>query len=109
MGFRATAAALAAATVGAGCTTWVGPDIIRSGRSAYNSAILATGDEQLLQNIVRLRFHDSVGILAVSSVTANVSLTASGTIQPAVGANTAYAGNLVPFSATLGTEQNPTI
>jgi hypothetical protein len=102
-------AACAAAALAAGCASWVGPDVIRTGRPAYNQAILATGDEQLLQNIVRLRFHDSVGFLAVSSVTANVSVTASATVQPAVGSNNAYAGNLVPFSGTLATEQNPTI
>ncbi|MFO1207038.1 MAG: hypothetical protein U1E63_15175 [Burkholderiales bacterium] len=61
----------------AGCS-WLGPEIIRSGRPAYNDAILTTNDEQLLQNIVRLRFGDSVGFLTVSSITANVSVAASG-------------------------------
>jgi hypothetical protein len=104
---RATAFALAATL--AGCA-WLGPEIIRSGRPAYNDAILTTNDEQLLQNIVRMRFGDSVGFLTVSSVTANVSFTASGTAQLGLGGPSSnYAGNLVPFAATVTSEQNPTI
>ncbi|KJK24244.1 hypothetical protein UB46_12010 [Burkholderiaceae bacterium 16] len=83
--------------------------MIRAGRPAYNSAILATGDEQLLQNIVRTRFYDSVGFLTVASVTANVSVTASATVQAGFGPASNYAGNLVPFAGMLTTEQNPTI
>ena len=92
----------------AGCTT-VGPELIRSGRPAYNDAILQTNDEQLLQNVVRLRFGDSVGFLTVSSVTANVSLTTTGTVNVGWGPTANFAGNLVPFTGTLAREQNPTI
>jgi len=106
---RSARLALACAALVSGCSSWLEPDIIRSGRPAYNSAILATGDEQLLQNIVRTRFFDSVGFLAVTSVTANVSVTASATVQAGIGPTSNYAGNLVPFSGTLSKEQNPTI
>jgi len=92
----------------AGCA-WLGPEIIRSGRPAYNDAILTTSDEQLLQNIVRLRFGDSLGFLTVSSVTANVSLTGTAAVNLGFGPQASYQGNLVPFSGTLATEQNPTI
>lgn len=91
-----------------GCA-WLGPDIVRSGRPAYNDAILATSDQQLLQNIVRMRFVDSIGFLAVSSVTANVSVSATGGVQLGFGSESNYSGNLVPFAGTLRTEQNPTI
>lgn len=92
----------------AGCT-WVGPEIIRSGRSGYNDAILATSDQQLLQNIVRMRFGDSVGFLTVSSVTANVTFTTSATVDLGYGAPQNYAGALIPFSGNIASEQNPTI
>jgi hypothetical protein len=82
---------------------------MRSGRPAYNAAILATNDQQLLQNIVRTRFADSVGFLNVSSITANVSVTTSGTANVGFGPSSNYAGNLVPFGAALTVEQNPTI
>ncbi len=92
-----------------GCT-WLGPEIIRSGRPAYNDAILATNDEQLLQNIVRLRFGDSLGFLTVSSVTANVTFTGTAGVELPFGRPlAAYAGALVPFSSSLSAEQNPTI
>lgn len=103
--------ALGAVVLGAalsGCA-WLGPEVLRSGRPAYNDAILATNDEQLLQNIVRLRFTDSIGFLTVSSVTANVSMTATGTVNAGFGPTSNYAGNLVPFTGTITTEQNPTI
>jgi len=49
-----TALLLIAALLAACSTT--GPEIIRGGRPAYNDAILSTNDEQLLQNVVRMRF-----------------------------------------------------
>ena len=100
-------AAIAAVAL-AGCA-WLGAEIIRSGRPAYNDAILTTNDEQLLQNIVRLRFGDSLGLLTVSSVTANVSLRSTGTVNLGFGPQSNYQGNLVPFAATVAAEQNPTI
>jgi hypothetical protein len=101
-------AVVAVALFVGGCA-WVGPEIVRSGRPAYNDAILATSDQQLLQNIVRMRFVDSIGFLAVSSVTANVSVSTTGGVQLGFGSTSNYAGNLVPFTGTVRTEQNPTI
>jgi len=108
IGRLAGSVAVALAAVVSGCA-WLGPEIVRSGRPAYNDAILATDDGQLLQNIVRTRFADSVGFLTVSSITANVNVTASGSVDVGVGPSSNYAGNLVPFRGTLSTEQNPTI
>jgi hypothetical protein len=91
-----------------GCST-VGPEVIRAGRPAYNDAILQTNDEQLLQNIVRLRFGDSLGFLTVSSVTANVSVAAAAGVNIGAGPKENYSGNLVPISGNLTTEEHPTI
>jgi len=92
----------------AACTA-IGPQVIRSGRPAYNDAILATNDQQLLQNIVRMRFGDGLGFLTVSSVTANVRVGADGVVNLGIGPAAAYEGNLVPVAARVGTEHNPTI
>lgn len=105
---RGAFAGVALALALSGCTR-LGPEILRTGRPVYNDAILATNDEQLLQNIVRLRFLDSLGFLTVSSVTANVSMTATGTVNAGFGSTANYQGNLVPFAGMLTTEQNPTI
>jgi hypothetical protein len=101
-------AALALVGLLAGCTS-LGPDTIRAGRPAYNDAILATNDEMLLQNIVRLRFGDSIGFLTVSSITAQVSMSSSAAVGLGFGSPANYAGNLVPFAGTVTSGQNPTI
>jgi len=92
----------------AGCTV-VGPTAIRSGRLAYNEAISETNSQQLLMAIIRNRYEEHIGLLAVASVTANVSIKTSGTLQFGFGDADNYAGNLVPFSAGSIYEENPTI
>ena len=104
-----TGIALVLTALLSGCVTQLGTEVIRAGRPAYNDAILATADELLLQNIVRLRFVDSLGFLTVSSVTASVSLSTTGTVNLGFGPTGNYQGNLVPFAGSLTSEQNPTI
>ena len=41
-----------------GCTKY-GPVFLHSERSQYNQAIQKTNDEQLLLNLVRLKYHDT--------------------------------------------------
>lgn len=54
-----------------------GPAQIRSGRGDYNAAIQQTSSEQLLLNIVRLRYRDIPLFLEVTSVTTRFSTEAS--------------------------------
>jgi hypothetical protein len=72
MGILALLLALGAA----GCRS-MGPDRIRSGRDDYNAAIQQTSSEQLLLNIVRLRYRDIPLFLEVTSVTTKFSTGAS--------------------------------
>lgn len=58
-------AALAAA--GLGCNV-IGPRSLRVGRMAYNQAINITNNEQLLLNLVRLRYQDTPLFLQVSTL-----------------------------------------
>ena len=92
----------------AGCAKF-GPTAISHGRSAYNAMINETEDQQILSIIVHQRYNDTFGILAVSSVTAN--LRAGGSVGPNVGLGprSGYESNLVPFSAEVIYEENPTI
>jgi hypothetical protein len=92
----------------AGCSV-VGPTAIRSGRLAYNDAINETNRQQLLMVVIYNRYEEEGNLLAVSSVTANVSVRTSGGIQIGYGDADHYAGNLVPFSAGTAYEENPTI
>jgi hypothetical protein len=58
---------------------------------------------------VHNRYEESNHLLAVASVTANVSVKSSAGIQAGVGNSDNYDGNLVPFSGGFIYEENPTI
>jgi hypothetical protein len=92
----------------AGCAV-AGTTAIRNGRAAYNEAMVATNNEQLLAMIVRMRYQEPYGLLAVASITANVRIQASVGAQFGVGPESNYSGNLVPLSAGALYEENPTI
>src|SRR5690242_4335872 len=92
----------------AGCQT-LGPVALGVGRSAYNDVIARSGSEQTLGLIVRLRYSDPIGLLAVASVTAGLKFTAESKIEAGFGPRSNYAGNLVPFSGGIGYEDSPTI
>ena len=92
----------------AGCSV-AGTTAIRNGRAAYNQAMVDTNNEQLLAMIVRMRYQEPYGLLAVASITANVRIQTSIGAQFGVGPQSNYAGNLVPLSAGALYEENPTI
>jgi len=91
-----------------GCTI-VGPATISSGRLAYNEAITATDNQQMLMVLVHERYGERGHLLNVASVTANVSVTTSAGIQAGFGSTSDYRGNLVPFAGSVIYEENPTI
>lgn len=61
----------------AGCTTSLGPQALPTSRFDYNQAITHSWDEQLLLNLVRLRYRDTMQFLEVSSVIAQYELQGS--------------------------------
>lgn len=75
---RAAAAVLAAAVLlaSSACNA-AGPRAVRTARTAYNQAVVDTWNEQLLLNLVRLRYRDTPFFLEVSSVSTQYSLGAS--------------------------------
>jgi hypothetical protein len=60
----------------AGCNT-VGPRSVKTGRASYNIAVQQTNSEQLLLNIVRLRYRDPPYFLEVSGISTTFDFTAS--------------------------------
>ncbi len=54
-----------------------GPDQVRSSQVAYNEAVRRGGDEQLLLNLVRLRYRDAPLFLRAGSVVAQFSFESS--------------------------------
>ena len=59
--------------VGSACNT-VGPKAVRGARINYNEAIARTGDQQLLLNLVRLKYRDTPLFLEISSVSTQYNL-----------------------------------
>jgi len=59
-----------------GCE-YIGPKAVRGGRTDYNAAINATDLEQLLLNIVRLRFSDKPYFLEIASISATTEASAA--------------------------------
>jgi hypothetical protein len=87
----------------------VGPKSVTSGRSTYNAVINETEDEQILSMIVRQRYDETFGMLAVSGVTASIRVGASLEANVGLGPESGYQGNLVPLSAGATYEENPVI
>ena len=92
----------------AGCQT-LGPAALSAGRGAYNDVIARTSSEQTLGLIVRLRYSDPIGLLAVSSVTAGLKFSTQAKGEAGFGSPASYAGALVPFSAGVSYEDGPLI
>ena len=59
--------------------------------------------------IVRLRYDETFGMMSVASVTANLSFSTRAGANIGVGDDDSYAGNLIPLSAGVAYEENPTI
>lgn len=59
-----------------GCTL-VGPETLRAGRTDYNLAIQQTNDQELLLNLVRLRYRDNLYFLNVERVASSIEINRS--------------------------------
>lgn len=58
-----------------GC--FIGPQMLKQGHLDYNTSVKAAADEELLLNIVRLRYLDTIEFLATNSISAQTSLSVS--------------------------------
>lgn len=86
-GRAASTGVVASGILLSGCLA--GPGVLRAGRTRYNEAIRLTAGEQLLLNLVRLKYHDSPLFLDVGSIAAQFEVTqsaeAAGTLNENVG------------------------
>ena len=76
-------------TMLSGCQSTFGPQALERTHPAYNEAIIASVNEQMLQNLVRLRYRDVAFFLEIGSVTASLSLRANA----GVGASLDFGGS----------------
>lgn len=88
-----------------GCNV-AGPTAVQTGRSTYNMAIQQTTDEQLLLNLVRLKYRDTPFFLGVASVSTSydLSTSASGSVSLPESRDNSYG-----LDARVGYAEKPTV
>jgi len=89
-----------------GCGGGVGPGAMRANRNHYNIAVQQTDAQQLLMNLVRLRYRDTPFFLEVASVSANLRFQAdadAGGVFPSGGSN------IMSLDAGIAYEESPTM
>ncbi|HEV7508352.1 MAG TPA: hypothetical protein VGS07_25950 [Thermoanaerobaculia bacterium] len=99
---KATLALALTALLWTGCSAQLGPRTIPHARADYGAALVHSWDEQLLLNLVRLRYRDNPLFLEVGSVVTHYSVAAgasasaqvtaqgSDTLASTLGANLSY-------------------
>jgi hypothetical protein len=88
-----------------GCATGLGPKAVRGERPDYNRQIVRSNDSELLLNLVRLRYNDSMLFLGVGGVVAQYAYDASLNAGGQAGGGTGSA----TFGTTLDYGEKPTI
>ncbi len=91
-----------------GCTT-IGPGVLQRSRVRFNEAVKATSEQEMLLNIVRLRYTDTPSSLAISNIAAQYELSAGLGAMPFFAAGADRGLNSVLPQATLGGADRPTI
>lgn len=87
----------------------MGPASMKKQRNRYNQVVAYTGSEQMLMNLVKLKYRDNPTFLQVSSISTNLQWGSNAGVNVPVGNNIYSAGNLVPLSAGINYAENPTI
>ena len=90
-----------------GCQSTFGPRALKNTHLAYNQVIANTSYQQMLLNLVRLKYRDAVYFLQVGSVTASFSLGASLGLEAELDFDPG--GDLMKPNAGMSYSQNPTI
>jgi hypothetical protein len=71
---RLFVALLALIFCGTGCATRLGPAAVKTSHRPYNDSVVNTLNEQLLLNLVRLKYRDNPYFIEVTSITSSQSL-----------------------------------
>jgi len=94
-----------------GCA--LGPAALKSSRMPYNEAIQRTTSEQLLLNLVRLRYREAPLFLEVGGVAAQFTFRESASVEGRINEGIRYQSannpNLLDLGAQFGYEEKPTI
>jgi hypothetical protein len=91
----------------AGCG--LGPTMMRADRLTYNDAIQFTERQELLLNIVRLRYNEGPEFLATSSISTQFTLDIGAAAGADVGDDQEQRTNLFSAGGAIGYSERPTI
>lgn len=84
----------------------IGPAQLKANRKVYNEIARETELEQLLQNLVRLRYAESSYFLKLTSLTTSFSFSSSLSISPSLSYSTSSPGSFSNVSRSLSTSPN---
>lgn len=90
-----------------GCQSSFGPGSLQTTQPAYNQAISQSLSEQMLLNLVRLRYRDHPHFLKVNSITA--SMTFNSSVGIGSGLDLSPGGNIIQPNLGIGYSDQPTI
>ncbi|MBI5582055.1 MAG: hypothetical protein HY895_23095 [Deltaproteobacteria bacterium] len=87
----------------------LGPSLMRANHLTYNDAVQLTERQELLLNIVRLRYNEGPEFLKTSSISTQFSIDLSAAAGAQVGDDQEQRTNLVNIGGTAGYSERPTI
>lgn len=89
----------------------IGPPAVPRDRTEYLSAVAESWKEQMLQNVVRIRYGDAPSFLDVSSIIASYALQGTLSVGVAVNSpgNSAFPANSSTFGGGVAYQDRPTI
>jgi hypothetical protein len=90
-----------------GCQSKFGPSALQNTHSAYNQAIVTTLNEQMLLNLVRMKYRDKPFFLKIGSVTASMSF--GGTVGVNSEIDLGPDGNVIEPNFGISYADKPTI
>ena len=91
-----------------GCTLQ-GPRITRTSHLAYNGAVQASVQQELLLNLVRLRYTEPPEFLAISSISSQMSFDAAASVGARLGEVGSANNSLFEPEVSVGYSERPTI
>ncbi len=90
-----------------GCQSYFGPNALQNTHSAYNQVIINTQNEQMLLNLVRMKYRDKSFFLKVGSVTAAMTFGSNLGIDTEL--NLGSGGNIISPNLGISYVDKPTI
>lgn len=99
---------LAVTAVLSGCASNIGPKTVGRARFDYNQALSRSWNEQMLLNLVRLRYRDTPVFLEVGTVLAQYSVTGAGTVGVEI-ADGSFEDDIYGIGGAVEVRESPTI